>query len=140
LFSSDPLQSAIFPYSRLLVDVERFADDALEPMSKVGMGMIYTHTADEQPLKRNLSDNEHTELRMLYEEHHQELNNLVTKETMNNNKVLIVDCHSFPSQSLTCDISQQRPRPDFCIGTDDFHTPKDIVTLIEAELNSMIIQ
>jgi N-formylglutamate deformylase len=59
---------------------------------------------------------------------------------MNNDKVLIVDCHSFPSQPLPCDTSQQQSRSDFCIGTDDFHTPKDIVTLIEAELNSMIIQ
>jgi N-formylglutamate amidohydrolase len=134
LFSSDTAQAIIFPYPRLLVDVERFSDDAHEPMSNVGMGMIYKLTADGKPLKRDLSDNERLGLKNLYEEHHKELNNLVAAEITNNNKVMIVDCHSFPSQPLPCDISQQQPRPDFCIGTDEFHTPKDLVKVIEAEI------
>ena len=33
----------IFNYSRLLVDVERFADDALETKSERGMGVIYSN-------------------------------------------------------------------------------------------------
>lgn len=41
-----------FPVSRLLVDPERFENDEKEPMSKVGMGCIYTRTHDLKPLKK----------------------------------------------------------------------------------------
>ena len=35
-------QMTISPVSRLVLDMERFADDKQEVMSKVGMGVIYT--------------------------------------------------------------------------------------------------
>jgi N-formylglutamate amidohydrolase len=35
----------VYPVSRLVVDPERFADDALEPMSQRGMGVVYTRTS-----------------------------------------------------------------------------------------------
>jgi len=39
-----------FPISRLLVDVKRFLGDAEEPMSKVGMGVIYTRGVSREVL------------------------------------------------------------------------------------------
>jgi N-formylglutamate amidohydrolase len=113
-----------FPISRLLVDVERFSDDAEEPMSKAGMGMIYTLTASGKKLKRTLQPQETRTLLSLYETHHQALLTEVKMELERYGKALIVDCHSFPSHPLPCDKDQSIPRPEFCIGTDSFHTPR----------------
>ena len=112
-----------FPISRLLVDIERFSDDEEEPMSKVGMGMIYTLTASGKKLKRTLQPQERSTLRSLYETHHHALLREVKMELEKYGKALIVDCHSFPSHPLQCDKDQSIPRPEFCIGTDSFHTP-----------------
>ena len=47
----DNIHQLKFPVSRLLVDVERFEKDELEPMSKDGMGCIYEKTHDGNSLK-----------------------------------------------------------------------------------------
>jgi N-formylglutamate deformylase len=113
-----------FPISRLVVDVERFPDDADEPMSKVGMGMIYTRTTSGLNLRRALEAQERTSLVSIYETHHQALSRQVSSELARQGNALVVDCHSFPSCPLPCDRDQSVPRPDFCIGTDSFHTPE----------------
>jgi N-formylglutamate deformylase len=97
-------------------------------MSEVGMGMIYTRTAHGQPLKRTLQPRERRDLvARYYEAHHQRLSKEVMKELEAYGRALIVDCHSFPSRPLPCDRDQSIPRPDFCIGTDAFHTPRALV-------------
>jgi N-formylglutamate deformylase len=127
-----------FPISRLLIDVERFADDAQEPMSQVGMGMIYTRTAHGQPLKRTLQPRERRDLvARYYEAHHQRLSTEVMKELEAYGRALIVDCHSFPSQPLPCDRDQSIPRPDFCIGTDAFHTPRGLAQATARRIEAM---
>ena len=50
LFAHPAATAVRFPISRLLVDVERFSDDAKEPMSTKGMGKIYTCTAEGRTL------------------------------------------------------------------------------------------
>jgi len=123
---TDELFAAVvrFPVSRLLVDAERFSDDASEPMSKVGMGMIYTLTAYGKKLRRPLQAHEVRNLvSRYYETHHQTLLAEVSEELEKYGKSLIIDCHSFSSQPLPCDNDQSTPRPDFCLGTDLFHTP-----------------
>lgn len=126
-----------FPISRLLVDVERFPDDAEEPMSKVGMGMIYTLTASGKKLKRTLQPQETRSLVSLYETHHQALLKEVKNELEKYGKALIVDCHSFPSHPLPCDKNQSIPRPEFSIGTDSFHTPKALSQTTALNLKKM---
>jgi N-formylglutamate deformylase len=125
LFTLAEATTVRFPISRLLVDVERFADDGQEPMSKVGMGMIYTRTAHGNTLKRTLQPHETRHLvAQTYEAHHQRLLTEVKNELEMYGRALIVDCHSFPGEPLPCEENQSIPRPGFCIGTDAFHTPR----------------
>lgn len=127
-----------FPVSRLLVDVERFPDDAEEPMSKVGMGMLYTRTAYGNRLRRTLQPHERRDLVVqYYETHHQRLLTEVQNELEKYGKALIVDCHSFPSQPLPCDRDQSVPRPEFCIGTDPFHTPMALIQATARNIKKM---
>lgn len=66
--------SIAFPVSRLVVDPERFVSDADEPMSRIGMGVVYTRTSDGHALRRSLSYAEHTALiNSYYAPHHRTL-------------------------------------------------------------------
>ena len=126
-----------FPISRLVVDVERFPDDADEPMSRVRMGMVYTRTASGLNLRRTLEAHERASLLSIYETHHQALSREVSSELARRENALVVDCHSFPSQPLPCDRDQSFPRPDFCIGTDSFHTPEALAESTAVNLEKM---
>lgn len=138
LFAFPGATTICFPVSRLVVDVERFPDDADEPMSRVGMGMIYTHTADGRALRRRLDPREKAELKArFYDTHHDRLTRAVHAELDQQGRGLIVDCHSFPSLPLPCDRDQSVPRPHFCIGTDPFHTPEDLSRLMAETVEEM---
>ena len=123
-----------FPLSRLVVDVERFPDDVDEPMSRVGMGMIYTRTAAGAALRRPLQPEEAKALRESYDAYHRLLAQYVADELAQTGRALIIDCHSFPSRPLPCDMDRSIPRPDFCLGTDPVHTPDDLIRFAVTEL------
>jgi N-formylglutamate deformylase len=113
--------------SRLVVDVERFEDDALEPMSGVGMGVVYTQTHDSEALRRPLSEEERDELlNQWYRPHHLRLSSAVENAIKCHGRCLIIDCHSFPEQALPYEGSTGADRPDICIGTDNYHTPNQL--------------
>lgn len=113
--------------SRLVVDVERFADDAMEPMSVRGMGVIYTKTANQELLRQKLSEDARKALlENYYHPHHTRLEAMVEEKLARFGQCLVLDCHSFPSSPLPYEPNQDPVRPDICIGTDPFHTPDSL--------------
>ena len=75
-------------------------------------------------------------LERYYIPHHQKLTEAVEESLYANDHCLIIDGHSFPALPLPYELNQTAFRPDFCIGTDDFHTPEELVARVEKELQS----
>lgn len=115
------------PVSRLVVDVERFEDDADEPMAARGMGAIYAVTSSLKPLRRPLHPAEREALMQdYYRPHHAKLEAAVSAALDHHDRCLVIDCHSFPSVALPYELAcKVGDRPDICIGTDEFHTPAE---------------
>ena len=123
LFGVEP-EDVIAPISRLVVDVERFTDDLLEPMAKRGMGAVYIRTHDGRPLRRPITKDERQALlQAYYEPHHAMLTAAVSEAIQAHGGALIIDCHSYPAQALPYELHPIRNRPAICIGTDPHHTP-----------------
>ena len=128
--------SCIFPVSRFVVDPERFVDDTKEPMATTGMGVIYTHGTRRQPIRRRLTyDERQSLLREYYRPHHDALTQAVQRQLDRHDKCLVLDCHSFPAKALPCEHNKDARRPEFCLGTDDFHTPEALIANVERELS-----
>ena len=90
--------------SRLVVDVERFADDQLERCSLVGMGATYVRTCDGRPL-RSLSPGRRAELLdHYYWPHHRRLDEAAAERLARFGPRI-----DLPQQSAVLDV---RRRPD----------------------------
>ena len=130
-------KAILFPVSRLVVDPERFSEDSQEPMSQVGMGVTYTKGSLRQPLREQPTQGKRLELlERYYIPHHQKLTEVVDESLLTNDHCLIIDGHSFPPLPLPYELNQTAFRPDFCLGTDDFHTPEELVARVEKILES----
>ncbi len=123
LFDSDVDSKIVAPFSRIFCDVERFADDDLEIMSKKGMGVLYEKLDSDELLRKVTPELREKILNEYYWKHHDSLTTVVEKQLKRNEECLIIDCHSFPSTPLIKAINQNSNPPDFNIGTDSFHTP-----------------
>ena len=126
----------VFPISRLICDVERFRNDADEIMAGRGMGVIYTSACDGRPLKKVTEPMKNEILRDYYDVHHQRLERCAWQCLETDGSCLIVDAHSFTSKPLPYEINQSNDRPDYCIGADDYHTPKKLVDTVRAFLEN----
>jgi N-formylglutamate amidohydrolase len=125
----------IAPVSRVFCDVERFPDDSQEVMSEFGMGMCYTHFDNGKPM-RNASPALREKIKTeYYDPHHRRLETAVEAALDKHGQALIIDCHSFPDIPLNRDLRKEIPRPDFCIGTDDYHTPREVRKAFELILS-----
>lgn len=124
-----PGQFYMAGFSRLFCDVERFRDDALEPMAAKGMGALYTKTHDAKPLRELTEERREEILRKFYDPYHRELTCWVDETVAELGRCTIVDCHSFFPEPLPHEADDARP--DICIGTDPFHTPPELVEALE---------
>ncbi|WP_127141233.1 N-formylglutamate amidohydrolase [Flagellimonas marinaquae] len=129
LFANGTDDHIITPFSRLFCDVERFTDDDLEPMSRFGMGALYEKFDDGATLRTVTPGLRKRILEDYYQVHHDKLTDLVEEHLEEHNGCLIVDCHSFPEKALKRALDRSTIRPDFNIGTDPFHTPRELVDM-----------
>lgn len=127
-----PFTSMVFPYSRVYCDVERLPDSQEEMFCK-GRGFYYTHTDGGREL-RTLDDKNN--VKALYEDWHYKLESLVQDKLDKYNLATIIDCHSFSDTPFQSDLIKTTIRPDFCLGTDAYHTPHYIVSFIKQRLEN----
>jgi len=130
--------SVVSPVSRLVVDMERFADDDFEEMAKIGMGAIYRNGTAKQQLRRDLDSQEVEDLLdQYYWPHHRHFEQVVSECLAHFDSCLIIDCHSYPKDPLPYELHQTSPRPQICLGTDSFHTPEALITATKDHLIAM---
>jgi N-formylglutamate amidohydrolase len=123
LFDDEESIKVIADFSRVFCDVERFKDDALEKMSSLGMGLLYTHS-DDGSLMRNINTETRNKIiSEFYEPHHERLTAAVDLQLKHFGTANIIDCHSYTDNPLKRDLNQNLPRPDFNIGINSYHTP-----------------
>ena len=137
LYNASETERIVFKYSRIFCDPERFSDNSQEPMAKVGMGVLYERTDENQPMRLVSAELRDKILSEYYVKHHQKLNNAVKKQLGLNDRALILDCHSFPELPTKRSLHKVVPRPDFNIGTDAFHTPNKLIEVATKYFESL---
>lgn len=134
LFCHPQAEKVVFPYSRLWCDVERFRDDHEESMFSKGMGVVYTHGATGNLIRKVTAEDAEQIKKDYYDPHHAKFNEVTARCLNSAGRVFVVDCHSFPGKRLVHEFSDNRP--DFCLGTDAFHTPKALVDSLQSYLQN----
>jgi len=118
-------------YSRLFFDPERFGDDNQEPMhKKYGLGWFYENAIlTKKPLRKLYNKNI---IRKYFDNHHKELNQKTEKKLDLYGKCTVIDCHSFSNRRYWF-LDENLYLPDICIGFEDEHVDKELVSIIENE-------
>jgi N-formylglutamate amidohydrolase len=99
-------------------------------MSVRGMGVIYTRTSDGGLLRGVVDAGAREQLIAEYfRPHHDAVSRAVYNAVERWGRCLVVDCHSFPSVPLPYELDQSRDRPEICLGTDEFHSPRSLVNV-----------
>jgi N-formylglutamate deformylase len=110
--------SFVNPFSRLVIDPERFPDDR-EDMRAVGMGAVYTRTSDGSQLR---AADDADLMDQYYWPYARGLTRLVNKRLDAVGAVTVIDIHSYPTRRLPYERGGS-VRPAICVGTDTTHTP-----------------
>lgn len=112
--------------SRLVVDPERFPD-AREEMNASGMGAVYERTSTGSSLRTLTSFDRDALIAEYFTPYAEGIAALVRDRLIACGRVTIIDVHSYPKESLPYELHADGPRPQICIGTDEFHTPGALV-------------
>lgn len=116
-----------FEYSRLFCDVEKFKDDKLEEMSKVGMGVIYEKVSSGDNFIRLDNDYKKLVIEKYYDKYHKQLDDLTTDILKNNDKCFILDLHSFSDEFVKLVLNLEN-NPDICIGFNDTFRDDELIS------------
>ncbi|GGW47894.1 hypothetical protein GCM10010503_26030 [Streptomyces lucensis JCM 4490] len=116
--------------SRLVVDPERFPDER-EEMLAVGMGAVYTRTTHRAELRPADSDPEPL-LERYFRPYARAMTEAVAERLAATGRAVIVDVHSYPATALPYELHGAGPRPPVCLGTDAFHTPRELTEAARA--------
>jgi N-formylglutamate amidohydrolase len=116
--------------SRLVVDVERFADDRLERCAAVGMGATYVQTCDGRPLRALTPERRAELLDRYYWPHHHRLNESAAERLTRFGRCVILDAHSFPTGQLPTQVGFSAPL-EIGVGTQPGHTSPQLRALAE---------
>lgn len=119
------------PVSRLVVDVERFRDDAAEPCVRVGMGAVYVRGVLGQILRAPTPARREILLKTYYDPHHRAAEAAVAAALAAGPRCVVLDAHSYPTAPLPTQRADA-PRPEIGLGTDGFHTPPALRALAQA--------
>jgi N-formylglutamate deformylase len=121
--------------SRLVIDPERFLDDADEPMTAKGMGAVYRRTSAGASLREasfGPADRERL-MRRFFEPYAMALERAVTELLEEFGACYIVDGHSFPSAPLPYE-DAALCRPEVCLGHEPFHVDAQLPLELERTL------
>ena len=129
LFFSDDDEMIVAEFSRIFCDPERFPDDSQELMAQYGMGVLYEKSDNGEEIRTVTPELKEKILTSYYWKHHNKFSAAVNRHIESFGKVTIIDCHSYPSKPLKRDLDKNPNRPDFNIGTDSFHTTKELIDL-----------
>lgn len=118
------------PVSRLVVDVERFREDAREPCARVGMGATYVRGTRGQALRQLGPARREALLETYYDPHHRACDAAAAAALASVGCCLVLDAHSYPREPLPTE-PVGLSRPEIGLGTDAFHTPPELRALAE---------
>lgn len=121
--------------SRIVLDVERFEDDAQEEMAQFGMGAVYTKTSTGALLKQISVERKAACVEEIYRPYHAQLNRAARQITDQFGQCVLIDCHSFPSEPRYYE-DQTPNRPDICLGTSERYTPQWMIDVLRTYFES----
>lgn len=128
---------AVNPWSRLVVDPERFLDDR-EEMNQVGMGAVYLKTSDGADLRSPDPARDALLIDQFFRPYASALSSLTTTLLERHARVLVLDIHSYPENPLPYELHKNEQRPEVCLGVDDWHTPARLVADVTAALKGVV--